>query len=288
MASVRLEIMLVEACGSAHPETVWGRFTSPSRWPSWAPQIREVTAADSALRTGGTGRVLGPGPLAVDYEVVEVDAGLRTWTWDVVVGPARVRMHHYVLPTPEGGSRALLQIHGPAAVPAQVYRPVAGPALRRLVATSSAPTAQEAPGAGTAIVEQEPPTEMVREFDFAFSPAYAAAARPFGIAPTTTSVEVGPQWLYVRYGHWRLLTPRANVVAAHVTGDFKFVKTAGPPHLSLSDRGVTMASNGDRALCLEFAQPVTAIDTTGVIRHPGATLAVADPEGLAAALGVGG
>ncbi|MBA2953136.1 hypothetical protein GON03_02355 [Nocardioides sp. MAH-18] len=269
--------MLVEASGSAHPDTVWRRFTSPSQWPSWAPQIRGVTAAPSGLRTGGTGRVLGPGPLAVDYEVVEVDAGLRSWSWDVMVGRARVRMHHHVLPTAEGGSRALMQVHGPAAVPAQAYRPVARAALRRLVATSP----------DTPVVEQDPPTEMVREFEFAFSPAYAAAARPFGIAPATTSAEVGPRWLYVRYGPWRLLTPRANVVAAHVTGDFSFVKTAGPPHLSLSDRGVTMASNGDRALCLEFTEPVTAIDTTGLVRHPGATLAVADPEGLAAALGVG-
>ncbi len=279
--------MLVEASGIARPDTVWRRFTSLSQWPSWAPQIRDVTAADSRLRPGGTGRVLGPGPLAVDYEVIEVDAGLRVWSWEVVVGRARVRMHHYVLPTAEGGSRALMQLHGPWAVPAQAYRPVARAALRRLVATSVPTAALDPPSMDTPVVEPAPPTEVVREFDFAFSTAYAAAARPFGIAATTTSVEVGPRWLYVRYGPWKLLTPRANVVAAHVTGDFSFVKTAGPPHLSLSDRGVTMASNGDRALCLEFAQPVTAIDTTGVIRHPGATLAVADPEGLAAALGVG-
>src|SRR4051794_14725783 len=174
-------------------------------------------------------------------------------------------------------SRALLQVHGPAAVAAQAYRPLARTALRRLVATSSSAPAVDEPAS---------PVEVVREFDFAFSPAYAAAARPFGIAPATTSVEVGPRWLYVRYGPWKLLTPRANVVAAHITGDFRFVKTAGPPHLSLSDRGVSMTSNGDRALCVEFAQPVTAIDTTGAIRHRGATLAVADPEGLAEALSV--
>ena len=278
--------MLVGASGIARPETVWRRFISPSQWPSWAPQIRDVTSADRVLRVGGTGRVLGPGPLAVDYEVVEVDAGLRAWAWEVVVGPARVRMHHYVLPTPGGGSRALMQVHGPAAVPAQAYRPVARAALRRLVAPSSAAPALDAPSVGAPRAEPAPPTEVVREFEFTFSTAYAAAARPLGITAATTSVEVGPHWLYVRYGPWKLLTPRTNVVAAHITGDFSFIKTAGPPHLSLSDRGVTMASNGDRALCLEFAQPVTAIDTTGVIRHPGATLSVADPEGLAAALGV--
>ena len=153
---------------------------------------------------------------------------------------------------------------------------------------SSGGAPMDAPTMNGPTDQQDPPPEVVREFDFAFSPTYAAAARPFGITAATTSVEVGPHWLFVRYGPWKLLTPRANVVAAHVTGDFSFIKTAGPPHLSMSDRGVSMTSNGDRALCLEFAQPVTAIDTTGVIRHPGATLAVADPEGLAAALGVGG
>jgi len=280
--------MLVEASGKARPDAVWRLFTSPPQWPTWAPQIRDVTSADSELRLGGTGRVLGPGPLAVDYEVIELDAGLRVWSWDVVVGPARVRMRHYVLPTAEGGSRALMQVHGPLAVPAQAYRPVARAALRRLVATSSPEPAVDAPSVDEPMDEQDGPPEVVREFDFAFSPTYAAAARPFGITAATTSVEVGPHWLFVRYGPWKLLTPRTNVVAAHVTGDFSFIKTAGPPHLSMSDRGVSMTSNGDRALCLEFAQPVTAIDTTGVIRHPGATLAVADPEGLAAALGVGG
>jgi hypothetical protein len=64
----------------------------------------------------------------------------------------------------------------------------------------------DAPSVDEPMDEQDPPTEVVREFDFAFSPAYAAAARPFGITAATTSVEVGPHWLYVRYGPWKLLT----------------------------------------------------------------------------------
>src|SRR4051794_5216184 len=129
--------MLVEARGTARPDTVWQRFTHPEQWPLWAPQIRDVISTDSEVRPGGTGRVLGPGSLGVDYEVTEVDADLRVWSWEVSVGRARMRMHHQVLPTAGGGSRALMQVHGPAAVPAQAYRPVAGAALRRLVALSS-------------------------------------------------------------------------------------------------------------------------------------------------------
>jgi hypothetical protein len=111
------------------------------------------------------------------------------------------------------------------------------------------------------------------------------AARAFGITPRTTTVEVGPQWLYVRYGPWRLATPRSNIASAEVTGGFSWIKTAGPPHLSFSDRGVSFTTNGDRALCLSFREPVPAIDPTATITHPGATLAVAEPERLAEALG---
>ena len=63
-----------------------------------------------------------------------------------------------------------------------------------------------------------------------------------------------------------------------------FVKTAGPAHLSFSDRGVTFATNGDRAVCVRFHQPVRALDPTGLIQHPGATFTVADPPALIAAL----
>ena len=93
-------------------------------------------------------------------------------------------------------------------------------------------------------------------------------------------------WLFVRYGPWRLVTPRSNVASAELTGGFAWHRTAGPPHLSLSDRGVSFTTNGDRALCLTFHEPVPAIDPTGTITHPGATIAVADPSRLASVLGL--
>ena len=92
--------------------------------------------------------------------------------------------------------------------------------------------------------------------------------------------------MYVRYGPWRLVTPRSNIASAQLTGGFQWIKTAGPPHLSFSDRGVSFTTNGDQALCLSFHEPVPAIDPTATITHPGATLAVAEPERLAEALGL--
>lgn len=265
--------MLVEAHGPAHADDAWRRFTDPDAWSGWAPLIQHVEADDPVVVTGTRGRVRGPAGVAVDFRVTDVDHDLRSWSWDVGVGPATVRMDHHVLPAPGGGSRAFLRVVPPAAAALQPYRLPARHALRRLVGS-----------AGGAASEVEP----VRVFDFAFAPSYAPAARVFGVTARTTGVEVGPRWLYVRYGPWRLVTPRDNIASAEVTGGFRWHRTAGPAHLSLSDRGISFTTNGDRALCLAFHAPVPAIDPAGVIGHPGATLAVADPDGLAEALGLGG
>jgi hypothetical protein len=123
-------------------------------------------------------------------------------------------------------------------------------------------------------------------FPFAFTAAYRAAGLPFGVTPRTASVRVEDDELRVRFGLWSMRTPLSNIAGAEHTGGFAFLKTAGPPHLSFSDRGVTFATNGDRALCVHFHRPVPAIDPTRTIKHPGATLTVADPEGLSRALGV--
>lgn len=127
---------------------------------------------------------------------------------------------------------------------------------------------------------------MSSRFPFAFTRAYRLAALPFGITPRSAYVEVADGELRVRYGPWSLRTPLSNVASTELTGGFTFLKTAGPPHLSFADRGVTFASNGDRALCVQFRTPVPAIDPTKQIVHPGATLTVADPESLQAALGL--
>lgn len=121
-------------------------------------------------------------------------------------------------------------------------------------------------------------------FDFAFTRPYRLVALPLGITPRTTSVRLVEERLEVRFGPWSLRTPLANVTGWEETGDFAFLKTVGPPHLSFSDRGITFATNGARALCLQLATPVPGIEPTGRLRHPGVTLTVADPPALAAAL----
>lgn len=125
---------------------------------------------------------------------------------------------------------------------------------------------------------------MTREFEFAFEGRYRLPALVFGVTPATAAVVVTDTELLVRFGLWRLRTPLSNVAGTQVTGDYAWYRTAGPAHLSLTDRGVTFATNSQRGLCVSFVEPVRAIEPTGALRHPGATVTVADPEGLAEAL----
>ena len=126
-----------------------------------------------------------------------------------------------------------------------------------------------------------------RHFEFAFDPRYRIAALPFGILPSTAWVEVDDDRLSARYGFWRVETPRSNVAEVSRSGGYSFVKTAGPAHLSLSDHGVTFASNGEAGVCVAFHEPVAVLDPTGrFLRHPGLTVTVADPDALAGALEV--
>lgn len=125
---------------------------------------------------------------------------------------------------------------------------------------------------------------MTEDFEFAFEGRYRLPALAFGITPATARVRVTDGELLVRFGPWRLRTPLANVAGTTVTSGYAFHRTAGPAHLSLADRGVTFATNSHRGVCVSFLEPVHAIEPTGVLRHPAATVTVADPEALVAAL----
>jgi hypothetical protein len=123
-------------------------------------------------------------------------------------------------------------------------------------------------------------------YPFAFARAYRLAAAAFGVTPGRAVVVVDDDagLLIARYGPWQLQTELANVVGTELTGPYSAVRTIGPAHLSFADRGLTMASNPHRGLCIRFAEPVAGIEPTGRIRHPGLTVTVADCAALAAAL----
>lgn len=123
-----------------------------------------------------------------------------------------------------------------------------------------------------------------RRFDFLFARSYRPTALIFGVTPRSAHLLVGKGRLRVRFGPWRVDTPLHNITGARITGPYSFLKTAGPAHLSLADRGLTMATNGQIGVCIEFAEPVRGIDPLGLVRHPALTVTVADCAGLVSVL----
>ncbi|MGN6797762.1 MAG: hypothetical protein ACTHKS_06395 [Gaiellaceae bacterium] len=117
-------------------------------------------------------------------------------------------------------------------------------------------------------------------FPFRFDPSYQRLAKLFGVTPDRAWVDVGADDLVARFGRWHVRTPLSNITGVAVTGPYAFLKTAGPARLSITDRGLTFATNGDRGVCISFHSPITGIDRSGRIRHPELTVTVLDIEGL--------
>ena len=128
--------------------------------------------------------------------------------------------------------------------------------------------------------------EPVEEFRFRFDLVHRLAAAPFLVSPSTTSVVIDRARgaLVARFGPWKVETSLTNVEYATTTGPYHPVKTIGPPHVSLSDRGLTFATNDREGLCIQFRVPVRGLDPLGVVRHPAITVTVNDVDGLRAAL----
>ncbi len=124
--------MLISVDGPAPLERVWECYTSPARWPDWAPQIRRVDATADPIAPDVRGTVHGPLLVRVPFRVLEVDDDERRWSWRVGFGPVGLRMTHGVDPS-AAGSRAWVEIHAPSPL-VLPYVPLARHALRRLVA----------------------------------------------------------------------------------------------------------------------------------------------------------
>jgi hypothetical protein len=119
-----------------------------------------------------------------------------------------------------------------------------------------------------------------RRFTFDFDPRFERAARAFGITPENAWVEVGGGRLDAHYGRWRLRTSLDNVSSAQITGPYRFIKTAGPARLAVTDLGLTFASNRRRGVLICFHRRVPGIEPLGLLRHGELTVTVSQPEEL--------
>jgi hypothetical protein len=123
-----------------------------------------------------------------------------------------------------------------------------------------------------------------RRFAFRFVRSYQVAGLAFGITPSRCDVQLAEDRLVARFGSWRAEISLEDITDVSITGPYGFAKTAGPPHLTFSDRGLTFATNGDQGVFIESRVPFRGIDPIGLLRHPNLTITVAECDALAAAL----
>lgn len=119
-------------------------------------------------------------------------------------------------------------------------------------------------------------------FEFDFDDRYRLLLRGIGVTENTALVTVSDEELRVRFGPWTLSTPMANVTGVERSGDYQWFKAIGARG-SFADGGVTFGTNSRAGVCATFAEPVPAL-VGALLKHPGMTVTVADPEGLAAAI----
>jgi hypothetical protein len=120
-------------------------------------------------------------------------------------------------------------------------------------------------------------------FAFAFDRRLARPLSLLGVRPGTCRLLLASPWLEVRFGPWTVRTTLDNVADAEITGPFSVWKVIGA-RVSMADRGLTFGTNTEQGVCIRFRQPVRGFEPTGLLRHPGLTVTVADPSTVAGRL----
>lgn len=111
-------------------------------------------------------------------------------------------------------------------------------------------------------------------------PVVGRVLRVLGLYSKRNGVWLDDQVLDVTFGPWRVRTPLDNIASAEVGGPYSAWKVIGA-RLSLADRGLTFGTTTRAGVCIRFHRPVPGIEPTGMLRHPGLTVTVTQPELLA-------
>ncbi len=88
--------------------------------------------------------------------------------------------------------------------------------------------------------------------------------------------------LVATYGRVRVDTPMSNIDHTLTTKDHRWYTAVGL-RLSFADDGLTFGTNHHAGLCIEFIEKIPKV--IGFKPHSALWVSVADPEGLAAAIG---
>jgi len=85
-----------------------------------------------------------------------------------------------------------------------------------------------------------------------------------------------------KYGYFSVETPLDNIDHTEITGPHRWYTAVGP-RLSFADDGLTFGTNHTSGLCVAFKKPIRKV--IGLKNHSALWVSVADPKGLATAIG---
>ncbi len=124
--------------------------------------------------------------------------------------------------------------------------------------------------------------EVMTHFGYDLDKRWFAMFAAFGV-DKTDGVEVTEDGeLIATFGRVSVTTPLSNVDHTLVTGPHRWYTAVGL-RLSFTDDGLTFGTNHRRGLCIAFVEKVPRV--IGTKDHSALWVSVADPEGLAIALG---
>ncbi|MDH4171238.1 MAG: hypothetical protein OEW42_16775 [Acidimicrobiia bacterium] len=116
------------------------------------------------------------------------------------------------------------------------------------------------------------------QLDRRWAPLFSVLAVDEDDGVTITDDEL----LVATYGRKRVETPLSNIDHTLVTGPHRWWTAVGL-RLSFADDGLTFGTTNERGLCIAFVDKIPRV--LGPRNHSALWVSVADPEGLAAAIG---
>ena len=123
-----------------------------------------------------------------------------------------------------------------------------------------------------------PPAAFPYRLDRRWTPLFAALGVKDGDGVDITDDGV----LRATYGRFKVETPLDNVDHTLVTGPHRWYTAVGL-RLSFTDDGITFGTNNKSGLCIAFKEKIPKV--IGFKNHSALWVSVADPEGLASAIG---
>lgn len=135
---------------------------------------------------------------------------------------------------------------------------------------------------GTARALRRPASGEAKHFPYRLENRWRALFLVLGVRKSDGVTITAKGELIATYGRFKVATTLDNVAHTEVTGPHRWYTAVGL-RLSLSDDGITFGTNHRKGLSIAFVKKVPRV--IGLRKHSTLWVSVADPEGLAKAIG---